>query len=81
MFRNQLGLAPATKTPAKALDPDDDAGMDALLTDPLAVARKQVRGPEPRRGATPLFLCRARRAAKEPLIPIHTTGGGGDHQG
>ncbi|KAG2439603.1 hypothetical protein HXX76_004955 [Chlamydomonas incerta] len=43
MFRNQLGLAPATKTPARKVDPDEDAGMDALLTDPLAEARKQLR--------------------------------------
>lgn len=43
MFRNQLGLRPAkTPTAAKRADPDDDAGLDALLTDPLSEARKHV---------------------------------------
>ncbi len=37
IFRNQLGLGPV-----KQADPDEDAGLDALLSDPLSVARKQV---------------------------------------
>ncbi|KAG2502205.1 hypothetical protein HYH03_000691 [Edaphochlamys debaryana] len=39
IFRNQLGLS----TPSKRVDHDVDAGMDALLTDPLSVARSQLR--------------------------------------
>ncbi|GLI71816.1 hypothetical protein VaNZ11_017209 [Volvox africanus] len=42
IFRHQLGLGPA-RSPTKRVDPDDDAGLDALLTDPLSVARKQLR--------------------------------------
>ncbi|GIL62213.1 hypothetical protein Vafri_16482 [Volvox africanus] len=42
IFRYQLGLGPA-RSPTKRVDPDDDAGLDALLTDPLSVARKQLR--------------------------------------
>ncbi|EFJ53247.1 hypothetical protein VOLCADRAFT_86343 [Volvox carteri f. nagariensis] len=43
IFRSQLGLGAIAKTQTKPVDPDDDAGLDALLTDPLAVARKQLR--------------------------------------
>ncbi|GLC41004.1 hypothetical protein PLESTB_000953200 [Pleodorina starrii] len=44
IFRNQLGLGPAKNpNPVTRAEPDDDIGLDALLTDPLSVARKQLR--------------------------------------